>query len=76
MASVVLVLCLVALANVVLGQDSAPSPSSAAPSAVTASGSLQATHIVTVGKVCALLVCRKRSWTRLIKLWLLGAEPV
>ncbi|KAL9075643.1 MAG: hypothetical protein Q9161_001394 [Pseudevernia consocians] len=50
MAWVVISLCLVALANVVLGQDSTPSPSSAAPSIVTASGSLQATHVVTVGQ--------------------------
>lgn len=50
MASIVLSLCLVALANAVLGQDSTPSSSSAAPRVVTASGSSQATHIVTVGK--------------------------
>ncbi len=58
MASVVITLCLVALANVVLGQDSTPSPASAAPSIVTASGSSQATHIVTAGKVYVLLVCK------------------
>ncbi len=58
MASFVITLCLVALANVVLGQDSTPSSASAAPSIVTASGSSQATHIVTVGKVYVLLVCK------------------
>ena len=58
MAWVVISLCLVALANVVLGQDSTPSPSSAAPSIVTASGSLQATHVVTVGQVGVLLGCK------------------
>lgn len=58
MASIVLSLCLVALANVVLGQDSTPSSSSAAPRVVTASGSSQATHIVTVGKVRVFLLCK------------------
>lgn len=58
MASVILPLCLVALANVVLGQDSTPS-ASAALSVVTASGFLHATHFVTVGKVCVLLICKQ-----------------
>lgn len=57
MASAVLLLCLVAIVNLVLGQDSTPSSASAAPSIVTASGSSQATHIVTAGKVFILLIC-------------------
>ena len=60
MASAVLPFCLIAFATVVLSQDSTPSPASAAPSnvtAVTASGSSQATHTITVGKGCVFLGC-------------------
>lgn len=58
MASAVLSLFLIGLANVVLGQEPTPSPASVVPSVVTASGSPHATHIVTVGKVRMLQVCK------------------
>ena len=58
MASAVLFLLLIGLADVVLSQDSTPSRALAAPSIATASGSSHATHIVTVGKVSLLLFCR------------------
>lgn len=58
MASAILSLFLIGLADVVLSQEPTPSPASAVPSIVTASGSSHATHIVTVGKVCMLQVCK------------------
>ena len=73
MASVVLSLFLVSLANVVLSQDSSPSPALAAPSSMTATESAHATHTVTVGKVFVLLMCKKEM---LIVLPFVAAQPV